>query len=168
MSQKINSKNLSYDTSLPPFLAAMRAQAGAIDGHKAPSIGQRQLGKKRSDSEEAEDAPLVLDEDGNVMSVDIENDGTVRQRDGDGGKAEDGEEDEVKKDGEGTEPSMKPSAAIGGRKRKVGKIIGDAAHDTTASEAPKADKEARESDPKEKKAKKKAKKVKLSFDEEDG
>lgn len=167
MSQKINSKNLSYDTSLPPFLAAMRAQAGG-GGDQAPSIGRRQLGKKRSDSEEAEDAPVVLDEDGNVVDVDFEKDGTVRQReDEDEGKADEGE-GEARKEG-GAEASAKSAASIGGRKRKVGKVIGDAAEDKTASsEAAKADKNDKEDHPKEKKVKKKAKKIKLSFDEEDG
>jgi hypothetical protein len=167
MSQKINSKNLSYDTSLPPFLAAMRAKAGG--GDQTPSIGRRQLGKKRSDSEEAEDAPVVLDEDGNVVDVDFEKDGTVRQREDEGeeGKADEGE-GEAKKEG-GTEASTKSAASIGGRKRKVGKVIGDAAEDKTASSgAAKADKDDREDQPKEKKVRKKAKKIKLSFDEEDG
>lgn len=168
MSQKINSKNLSYDTSLPPFLAALRAQAGG-GGDQTPSIGRRQLGKKRSDSEEAEDAPVVLDEDGNVVNVDFEKDGTVRHREDEDeeGKADEGE-GETKKEG-GVEASTKSAASIGGRKRKVGKVIGDAAEEKTASsDAAKADKDDKEDQPKDKKVKKKAKKIKLSFDEEDG
>lgn len=167
MSQKINAKNLSYDTSLPPFLAALRAQAGP--GHQAPTIGQRQLGKKRSDSEEAEDAPLVLDDDGNVVSVDVGVDGSVVRRETETEDADEESETVSKKDG-GVDTSTKSSAAIGTRKRKVGKVIGgDAVDDTTKGDGPtKVKKQEKEDMPKEKKAKKKAKKIKLSFDEEDG
>lgn len=169
MSQKINSKNLSYDNSLPPFLAAMRAEVGSGGaGHQPPTIGQRVLGKKRSGSEEAEDAPVVVDEDGNVVSVDIGTDGSVRQK-GDGADDEASEDKgaETKNDGAGDAPT-KSATAIGARKRKVGKVVGDAAEDLPKDEATKTTKEDREDAPKEKKVKKKAKKIKLSFDEEDG
>ncbi|CAG9991259.1 unnamed protein product [Clonostachys byssicola] len=165
MSQKITSKNLSYDNSLPPFLAALRRQTAGDDEARKPSIGNRQLGKKRSASEEAEDGPVVVDEEGNVMSVEIDKDGTVKEVDGKEGDDDVKADASAKKEGDGAKTST-----IGGRKRKVGKVIGEAAAQADDAQGKKDQKQTnKEPDdpPKEKKPKKKVKKIKLSFDEEE-
>ncbi|KAF5596150.1 hypothetical protein FPCIR_4072 [Fusarium pseudocircinatum] len=165
MAPKINSKNLSYDTeaAAPPFLAALRAQAAGATGPNPLLAAQRRSAKKRSSSEEAEDVPLVVDEDGNVVSLEVDKDGVVKDN-GDY-DAELATEKETAKESES-------KAAIGGRKRKVGKVIGEAADE--AKDEDKGDVKKREKDDAEKesaknrKPKKKAKKIKLSFDEDEG
>ena len=57
MSQKVTSKNLSYNSSLPPFLAALRAQAGGAPGPDPILANQRRSAKKRSSSEESLSRP---------------------------------------------------------------------------------------------------------------
>lgn len=159
MPPKITSKNLSYDNSAPPFLAALRAQAAGATGPDPLLAAQRRSAKKRSSSEEAEDVPLVVDEDGNVVNLEVDKDGTVKE------SANYPLDSSTEK-----EPTKEPEskAAIGGRKRKVGKVIGEAAEDKeTEGKKEKlgdADKEA----VKNRKPKKKAKKIKLSFDEDEG
>jgi hypothetical protein len=165
MSQKVTSKNLSYDAAPPPFLARMQAQASGNPGPDPILAAQRRAAKKRSGSEEAEDAPLVLDEDGNAVNVEFDKDGTVREN----AKHDKPDGDEVEAQAsETTRPKHDDAkAAIGGRKRKVGKVIGDAADEPLKASKDKA-KDAAEEPPKDRKPKKKAKKVKLSFDEDDG
>ncbi|KAI6768110.1 hypothetical protein HG530_006119 [Fusarium avenaceum] len=161
MTTKINSKNLSYDNSAPPFLAALRAQAAGARGPDPILAAQRRSAKKRSSSEEAEDAPLVVDEDGNVVSLEVDKDGFVKDN-GD----QDQEPAEVKEAAKESENK----AAIGGRKRKVGKVVGDAA-DEAKTEGDGDDKKndvAEKESAKNRKPKKKAKKIKLSFDEDEG
>ncbi|KAF9776041.1 hypothetical protein IL306_005818 [Fusarium sp. DS 682] len=163
MAQKINSKNLSYDNSVPPFLAALRAQAAGATGPDPLLAAQRRSAKKRSSSEEAEDVPLVVDEDGNVVSLEVDKDGVVKDT-GD----HDSEPPAVKEDTKESESK----AAIGGRKRKVGKVIGEAADEVkTEGEGDEEKKDKNVSDKesaKNRKPKKKAKKIKLSFDEDEG
>ncbi|KAI1032980.1 hypothetical protein LB504_006613 [Fusarium proliferatum] len=165
MAPKINSKNLSYDTeaAAPPFLAALRAQAAGATGPNPLLAAQRRSAKKRSSSEEAEDVPLVVDEDGNVVSLEVDKDGVVKDT-GDY-DVEPAAEKETAKESES-------KAAIGGRKRKVGKVIGEAADE--AKDEGKGDDKKKEKDDAEKepaknrKPNKKAKKIKLSFDEDEG
>ncbi|KAM0561419.1 hypothetical protein ACHAPJ_003300 [Fusarium lateritium] len=165
MAQKINSKNLSYDNSAPPFLAALRAQAAGATGPDPLLAAQRRSAKKRSSSEEAEDVPLVVDEDGNVVNLEVDKDGTVKDT-GD----YDPEPTSVKEAAKDSESK----AAIGGRKRKVGKVIGDTADEAKAEGAGEDKKKDEKKDDPEKepaknrKPKKKAKKIKLSFDEDEG
>ncbi|KFH42604.1 hypothetical protein ACRE_066710 [Hapsidospora chrysogenum ATCC 11550] len=172
MSQKITSKNLSYSSDLPPFLRALHAQAGSSD--EPSTTGQRRSTKKRSGSEEAEDAPLVVDEDGNVVDVEVDKEGVVKGG-GDGDATVDdarggGEDGGGKKEAAG---SGKP--AIGSRKRKVGRVIGEAAEEDSGktSRGSIIGSGAKGGDVgtdglKEKKTKKKTKKIKLSFDDEEG
>ncbi|EWZ38058.1 uncharacterized protein FOBCDRAFT_224097 [Fusarium oxysporum Fo47] len=165
MAPKINSKNLSYDTeaAAPPFLAALRAQAAGATGPDPLLAAQRRSAKKRSSSEEAEDVPLVVDEDGNVVSLEVDKDGVVK--DTEDYDVESAAEKETAKESES-------KAAIGGRKRKVGKVIGEAADE--AKDEGKGEDKKKEKDDAEKesaknrKPKKKAKKIKLSFDEDEG
>ncbi|KAM4062665.1 hypothetical protein HRG_007493 [Hirsutella rhossiliensis] len=167
MSQKITSKNLSYSSSLPPFLAALHAHAaGASSGPDPLAAGQRRSAKKRSSSEEAEDVPLVVDEQGNAMRVQLDRDGAVVP--------------EAAAEGEGSKPEgaaeardAEPKSAFGGRKRKVGRVVGGDG-DAPDSASQKNDLEPAKKDgqkfgpPTGKKAGKKTKKIKLSFDQEEG
>ncbi|KAI1338279.1 hypothetical protein F5Y15DRAFT_137513 [Xylariaceae sp. FL0016] len=133
MSNKITPKNLSYDTSLPPFLARLRGQHTSAPGpdpllaaHRRPSA------RKRTASEEAEDAPLVLDDQGNVVELDAAarrdlEDGSNEGR-GDGGAAA-AKSAEAEKQGAqdvGEEESEKEKvASIGAiKKRKAGRVVG--------------------------------------------
>ncbi|GJC81144.1 hypothetical protein ColLi_03982 [Colletotrichum liriopes] len=173
MSDKITSKNLSYDTTIPPFLRALHAQAAGNAADPDPILSKRRrAGKKRSDSEEAEDAPLVVDDEGNVVDVRVDKDGGV-------------DEDALKKDREGDETATATTAAkeerreaeklagIGAsKKRKAGKVVGggdDAAEDAGDDEDALKDakKDGKDDEGAKKKAvKKKGKKIKLSFDPE--
>ncbi|KUI62324.1 hypothetical protein VP1G_09459 [Cytospora mali] len=68
MSQKITGKNLQYDQTLPPFLARLKGQHIADSESPDPILAsRRRAAKPRSASEEAEDAPLIVDDDGNVV-----------------------------------------------------------------------------------------------------
>ncbi|KAI1060381.1 hypothetical protein LB506_007457 [Fusarium annulatum] len=169
MAPKINSKNLSYDTeaAAPPFLAALRAQAAGATGPNPLLAAQRRSAKKRSSSEEAEDVPLVVDEDGNVVSLEVDKDGVVKDT---------GDYDVEPAAEKETARESESKAAIGGRKRKVGKVIGEAADEAKdeAKDEGKGDDKKKEKDDAEKepaknrKPKKQAKKIKLSFDEDEG
>ncbi|UNI22922.1 hypothetical protein JDV02_008766 [Purpureocillium takamizusanense] len=191
MSQKVTSKNLSYNSSLPPFLAALRAQAGGGGGGgPGPDpilANQRRSAKKRSSSEEAEDAPLIVDEHGNAMNVVVGKDGEVRERDAADPAADDDNDDgDACNDGASKGADSERAAgkagkqdgdakfAFGGRKRKVGKVVGDSKADDEDEPPVKDTRRADSKDGREpertaeKKAKKKVKKIKLSFDEDEG
>ncbi|KAL6895397.1 hypothetical protein HDV57DRAFT_512001 [Trichoderma longibrachiatum] len=179
MSQKINAKNLSYNSSLPPFLAALRAQASGATGPDPILAAQRRGAKKRSGSEEAEDAPLVVDEHGNALEdLKVNKDGTVEEAVAAAANAEDDAEAEIKdaKSDAAKKSEAEPArASIGGRKRKVGKVVGEEAQDgaaETAAAGKKPETSKKETDDAEetsnRKPKKKAKKIKLSFDEDEG
>lgn len=137
MSQKITSKNLQYDTSLPPFLARLRGQQTAARNSGPDPIlaAHRRPGQKRSASEEAEDAPLVVDESGNVVEL---TDGLLPSDDEDGKNV--GEEG---KDPTGSNNSTREKekekakvASIGAsRKRKAGRVIGEERHSESDSES---------------------------------
>lgn len=168
MSQKITSKNLSYDSSLPPFLRNLHAQSGSASGDPI-TTGQRRSAKKRSGSEEAEDVPVVVDEEGNVVNVEVDKEGIVKEDAVIEGENEEGEEQKRT-----AKESETGKAAFGGRKRKVGRAIGEAAEEAEAASAKggasaegKTDAQTEDAS-KGKKPRKKAKKIKLSFDTEDG
>lgn len=162
-SQKITSKNLTYDSTLPPFLAALRAQASGAQDPDPILSNQRRSVKKRSGSEEAEDAPLVVDDEGQaVEGVTVDKHGTVTEA----SKNEDGDSkdteatEDKKKDGEGEDEKV----SFGARKRRIGKVIGG--DDEPPAKSKQTEKMPDEKD-KEKKVKKKTKKIKLSFDEDE-
>lgn len=173
MSQKITPKNLSYNSSLPPFLAALHAQAaGASSGPDPSAPGQRRSAKKRSSSQEAEDAPLVVDEQGNALRVRLDRDGAVVEEaaaeGGDAGKPKGGP---VAASLEARDAEAK--AVFGARKRKVGRVVGgdgDAPDCASQKNEPKpAEKDSQKSGPPTgKRVGKRAKKIKLSFDQDEG
>ncbi|CAI4219004.1 unnamed protein product [Parascedosporium putredinis] len=151
MSQKFNAKNLSYNSSVPPFLAALKAQASGSSSSPNPLLaGQRRHGVKRSASADAEDAPSSK---------------SPPEEDGTGPGAETGED--------GAKAGAGGLSAIG-RKRKTAKVIGGGANDEEAnaasSKGANAKRESGEKADEKKpaKPKKKAKKIKLSFDEDAG
>lgn len=189
---KLNSKNLSYNSSLPPFLRALHAQTSgeAASGPDPILAARRRAAKKRSDSEEAEDQPLVVDEDGNVVKVGVDAEGRLQEEPA-RGEEDPTEQNNEEADGTRRERQKEKVANIGpGRKRKVGRVIGADSDDgeqpgrvksgATATEAeaegssrPKKEesggpkdakivKKGQSTQPKTKKAKK----IKLSFDPE--
>ncbi|KAK8150473.1 hypothetical protein G3M48_001681 [Beauveria asiatica] len=173
MPEKFNSKNLSYASKPPPFLAALQAQAASRGGPDPIAAGRRRPGKQRRGSEEAEDVPLVVDEYGNTVALEVDKDGVVAPGQHDDSK-NDGEctqEKEKEKEKEKKEAVVNANMSIGGRKRKVGKIVGggeeeeDEGDGTTASKV-----KSYEGDKKDKagakKPKKKTNAIKLSFDED--
>lgn len=187
-SDKITSKNLSYDQSLPPFLARLRAQQ--TSGRHSPDpilAARRRPGRVRSASEEAEDEPLVVDEDGNVVHVEPGQlvDGAPAD-----GEQENNADASTRQPAEEIGKEKEKEAGIGAtKKRKVGKVIGgdeeesvdkstrvDDAIARAVNETKKFSKEPAKGDkakrptvkPAEKTAKNKAKKIKLSFGDDDG
>jgi Domain of unknown function (DUF4604) len=168
MSQKITSKNLSYDSTVPPFLAALQAQVSGSAAPESLLAARRRPAKHRSRSEEAEDEPLIVDEKGNEISL--------QDQAGSGDKKDSATGIEPAK----AEDPSKPSKAqetekltgIGiSKKRKVGKVVGDEAE---ARSKPPADEQFNDrgvaAEDKGKTSKntirKKPKKIKLSFDED--
>jgi hypothetical protein len=187
MSQKISAKNLQYNSTLPPFLARLRGEhpSGADrDGPDPILAGRRRAVKPRSGSAEAEDAPLVVDDQGNAVDVTVGADGTVKEKE----KAEESTEP-TQLDASPAEDTPAADAStrveekladIGGqrKKRKINKIIGAEADEEDAEDnkgsRPKTDNAAtteRKDDTgaaAKPKTKKKAKKVKLSFGDDEG
>jgi len=183
MSQKITPKNLAYDKTLPPFLAALHGQTSrpSADGPDPILAGRRRPVKPRSGSAEAEDAPRVVDADGNeVLGVAIGADGAVTELEtpapaanGEGG-AEGGPGGA---DSGGAEEAEKVAGIGATRKRKVGRVVGgeeDDEGDVTAKKRRELKKKSKDDgtsaggDEKGAKSKKKAKKIKLSFGDGDG
>lgn len=182
MAQKFNSKNFSYDAKPPPFLAALQAQAAGHAGPDPITSARRRPGKKRSDSEEAEDAPLVVDENGNAVGVQVDKDGVVTEASSKPGDAGTKDAGDATKDGATTTTTgsekreTDAKASIGGRKRKGGRVIGGGDEEEAAEEAAPEKSASKKKDAGEdkagetkggdKKPKKKAKKIKLSFDDD--
>lgn len=194
MSNKITGKNLHYDQSLPPFLARLKGQH-AVDADSPDPIlaSRRRQAKPRSASQDAEDAPLIVDDDGNVLAgVEVAADGTVTANEqagsGAGGDGE-GREADGDKDGglggksAGARHEDKVATIGGSKKRKLGKVVGadaeddkqEANHDSAKQEKARPGghprPSANDTDEKTKgpaKPKKKAKKIKLSFGDDDG
>jgi hypothetical protein len=179
-SDKITSKNLSYEQKLPPFLARLHGHQVSDSSSPDPILAaRRRPGRVRSASEEAEDAPVVVDENGNVVDVKVAEDGDDEEA-GVGKEQLNGGED-VKKQ---VQPEDEKVARIGAtKKRKAGKVIGgddevdaEIAKAVKASKAvlgntvkaPKSAETTEKADvEKGRAAKKKAKKVKLSFGDDD-
>lgn len=177
MSEKFNAKNLAYNKSLPPFLAALRSQHASSPSGPDPLLAaNRRHGAKRSGSAEAEDAPLVVDDGGNVVDARVEGDGTVRCEgaEGDAGAEKGGEEKEGAKT---ASIGKKRKARVVGagqeedeeelRKKKSDGEGGDKAKKSEEQPGEKASGDGKAADGKSTpKPKKKAKKIKLSFDDD--
>jgi hypothetical protein len=179
-SQKITSKNLSYDSSLPPFLAKLHVQAASGADSPDPILAARRRprGPGRSASEEAEDAPLVLDEHGNAVALKVDDDGEIVTVEEDKSEAESARDREGREEAQKKADAQTSAASFGGsRKRKAGKVVGggddEAKEDadrvksktSSAKEASSGSKEPEDEPMAKAKPKKKAKKIKLSFDD---
>lgn len=173
MSGKIKSKDLSYDNSLPPFLQRLKAQPTGqgedADRHERPTARPR----RAKDPNGEDDGPTVVDEAGETVSKEEYEKLTAKPASGEdadgtvGGNVEaDVKEPEPadsralpakgERKGDG-----KASTAIGSKKRKAVKVIGE---DEVEDAVPVKDAEPVKSASKPKK--KKAKPIKLAFDEE--
>lgn len=172
MSGKIKSKDLSYDSSLPPFLQRLRAQNTGYGEDGDPDRHQVPLARpKKAKNPDDDDGPTFVDESGELVSkADYE-----RQLKGDASGEETGDNvtGELKGDGKPeamgalppdskhrVEQKLTDGTAV--KKRKVAKVVGDEDEDDTfkpeKDTAPKAAK----------KAKKKTKPIKLAFDDDEG
>lgn len=165
--------NFSYNHKPPPFLAALQAQTAGHGGPDPLLAKQRRSVKKRSSSEEAEDAPLVVDEDGNAIGVEVGKDGEVKEA----YKGEVVEEDDVegkeKNEINAQDGGKDMQSVIGGRKRKIAKVIRESDEALSSKKdggsVEKLSEESPAANTKIKKSKKSAaKKMKLSFDDDDG
>lgn len=174
MSGKIKSKDLSYDSSLPPFLQRLRAQntgygeGGDPDRHQVPLARP-----KKAKNPDDDDGPTFVDESGELVSkADYE-----RRLKGDASGEETGDNvnGELKGDSKpeagalpaDSKPRVEQKLTDGNavKKRKVAKVVGDEDEDDSSKPAG-ADKDIA---PKAvKKAKKKAKPIKLAFDDDEG
>ncbi|OTA62059.1 hypothetical protein K449DRAFT_422780 [Hypoxylon sp. EC38] len=172
---KITPKNLSYSSDLPPFLARLRGQHQQQRDSDSPDpilAARRRAARPRSASEEAEDAPLVVDENGNTVTFPSGADEDV--------PSETKGEDIDGKDDEKRDNAKEKIAGIGAsKKRKVGRVVGGGGEEeeeeeeeqentTKAIGRPKENKHAADPNSKDtksttKQGKKKAKKIKLSF-----
>ncbi|KAI1365161.1 hypothetical protein F5Y08DRAFT_304617 [Xylaria arbuscula] len=126
MSQKITSKNLHYDDSLPPFLAPLRGEQAAHSGPDPILASHRRPGQKRSASEEAEDAPVVVDEQGNVITLkEVLPDGDDPTEAQEGNSKDSQIEENGDAATQGGREKEKVAGIGGSRKRKVGRVIGE-------------------------------------------
>ncbi|KAI0844530.1 hypothetical protein F5Y00DRAFT_266451 [Daldinia vernicosa] len=174
---KITSKNLAYSSDLPPFLAKLRGQHQQQRDSDTPDpilAARRRAARPRSASEEAEDAPLVVDEAGNTVTLPSGADADVPADDDAGGRNDTGADNAKERERE-------KIASIGaGKKRKVGRVIGGTEEDEEqkpfknikgrekeeSSSAKNSDKPAVDAKSGTKQTKKKAKKIKLSFNDD--
>ncbi|KAK0704431.1 hypothetical protein B0H67DRAFT_603603 [Lasiosphaeris hirsuta] len=179
---KISAKNLHYSTALPPFLARLRGEhASPRDGPDPMLAGRRRPTKPRSGSAEAEDAPMVVDERGEVVGGwAVQGDGSlaevaetkaaVGEEEGAAEKGEEGRRETEEAGKEGKEGEKVVVGVGGNRKRKVGRVIGgdEDEADSRAEAVTKGDDKEKSAPAKTKGSKKKAKKVKLSFGDDEG
>ncbi|KAI2778763.1 hypothetical protein F4815DRAFT_476557 [Daldinia loculata] len=179
---KITSKNLAYSSDLPPFLAKLRGQHQQQRDSDSPDpilAARRRAARPRSASEEAEDAPLVVDEAGNTVALPSGADADVSADDDVDGRNDGASVDNAK------EREKEKIAGIGaGKKRKVGRVVGGTDEDGVqdeerkplrnikgqekeeSSSAKNSNKPAVDAKSGTKHNKKKAKKIKLSFNDD--
>ncbi|PHH61939.1 hypothetical protein CDD80_1413 [Ophiocordyceps camponoti-rufipedis] len=161
MPPKTNNQ-LRYDDTPPPFLARLRAQAKA-EGGSGPdplAAGRRRAGQKRSASEEAEDAPVIVDEHGHALHLDLDllnNDDDPAAASATSAATSTAAPPTLETHNSSAQaaPVVDPDETIiGVRRRKAARAVGHAHPDAPAINTLKP--------------KKKAKKIKLSFDPEEG
>ena len=125
---KITPKNLSYDTTLPPFLQRLQANNSSRDDRNEFQSARPK--KARNPEDEAEDEPVYFDEEtGETLSRREWEEKEKAEEVGHGGGG-DGNDEKGGADGEGAgdvEAKLEEKeriAAIGGaRKRKAGRVI---------------------------------------------
>ena len=168
---KITPKNLSYDSTLPPFLQRLQANNASLDGRS--EFQSTRPKKPRNAEDDAEDEPVYFDEDSGETLTKKEWEEKDKAEDaGEDGKAESRD----CKEGLATEKKQAENekiAAIGvSKKRKSGKVVGgddeDEKGDAVAGLKKLGKTEKSEGKKVEKgKSAKKGKKVKLSFGDDE-
>jgi len=172
MSGKIKAKDLSYDSSLPPFLQRLHAKnagRGDTDRHER-AIARPTRAKDPND----DDGPTIVDDSGETLTKDEVDKLTTDAADE--VKAADGQGDSAG-DGEAKASGALPTAEVAGgkrmeqsvtsgtaqKKRKVAKVVGEEV-DEDGGDATKTDAAGGKAA---KKMRKKAKQLKLAFDEDE-
>ncbi|KAJ9638872.1 hypothetical protein H2201_004601 [Coniosporium apollinis] len=162
-------KNLSYEQNEPAFLRRMRGEVAGIDPHRH----ERQVArpKRLKNGDEEDDGPTIVDESNDTLSkaeyealmgekVEKESDAepaesaTSALQDGNGN----GEDVQEKEDGGLVKKQQIAEAGKSQKKRKVGKVVGEAEEE---------EEDRQQKKPEAKKVKKKVKAVKLSFGDDD-
>ncbi|KAK6434135.1 hypothetical protein LTR95_009681 [Oleoguttula sp. CCFEE 5521] len=169
MSGKIKSKDLTYDSNLPPFLQRLHAKNTGYGPDNDPDRHERQIARpKKARNPDDDDGPTVVDETGEQVSKEkLEELTKAEAPDETAGGTVTGELD-AKGEAEvsGALPNDKDAShakevkAVNGavaKKRKAAKVVGQ--DENTETEPQDEQKSA-------KKAKKKGKPVKLAFDED--
>jgi hypothetical protein len=160
MSGKIKAKDLSYDSSLPPFLQRLHAaKGGAGDADRHERAIARP--KKAKDVNE-DDGPTVVDEDGETLTKDEFEKLTKAKEDENAASAEGVNSDAARPNDESTaaKSDRKVTDGVAVKKRKIAKVVAD-------DEEGLKDSESIVSKAPTKKIKKKTKPVKLAFDDDD-
>ncbi|TVY92341.1 hypothetical protein LAWI1_G001766 [Lachnellula willkommii] len=171
---KITPKNLSYDSTLPPFLARLQESNASSDGRHEFHAARPK--KARTAEDEAEDEPVYFDEGSGETLTKSEWEEREAKEEGEAAVDGKGEAEEKEKKMEvegGKEKAAVAVAAIGvGKKRKVGRIVGgdedeeESIKRSTEQKVSQAG-EGKKVDAAKSKGKKKGKKIKLSFGDED-
>ncbi|EMC97945.1 hypothetical protein BAUCODRAFT_146546 [Baudoinia panamericana UAMH 10762] len=181
MSGKIKSKDLQYDSTLPPFLQRLHDQnagRGDSDRHERPIARP----KRARDPDEDDDGPTVVDESGETVSKDdleqLTKPGTESasvSEDVGGSISGDVHTDAAPKasgalpvNGE-SHALRKVTDGLTTKKRKAAKVVGDdQAKDEGAESAEKGKSSSSRGGKAPAKTKKKPKAVKLAFNDDDG
>nr|OQO19898.1 hypothetical protein B0A51_11369 [Rachicladosporium sp. CCFEE 5018] len=169
MSGKIKSKDLTYDSNLPPFLQRLHAKNTGYGSDDDPDRHERQVARpKKAKNLDDDDGPTVVDETGEHVSKEkLEELTKVQAPDETAGGTVTGELD-AKDEAEvsGALPDNRNASdgkqvkAVNGavaKKRKAAKVVGQ---DEEVENEPQGEQKTT------KKAKKKGKPVKLAFDED--
>lgn len=134
MPPKITPKNLSYDTTLPPFLQKLQNNydrgVEGRDGRHENALLRVRPKRARNAEEEEEDEPVYVDEEGNVVGKEGLVEEGVKVEGEDDGEKGGGEkvEEEDEKDDTISNPKAKENLVSIGKntkKRRIGKVIGD-------------------------------------------
>nr|OQO17459.1 hypothetical protein B0A51_13671 [Rachicladosporium sp. CCFEE 5018] len=169
MSGKIKSKDLTYDSKLPPFLQRLHAKNTGHGPDNDPDRHERQIARpKKAKNPDDDDGPTVVDETGERVSKEkLERLTKVQTPDETAGGTVTGEldaKDEVEVSGalpdDYENVRSKEVKSVNGavaKKRKAAKVVGQ---DEEFESEPQSEKKAA------KKAKKKGKPVKLAFDDD--
>lgn len=171
MSSKITSKNLHYDSTLPPFLARLRASHASRDGrHEMPAARPK---RARDADDDAEDEPVYVDEETGetvTRSEFEEREREMERGEGGGEREAEGEEGRVKED-EGIKEGRDKAGVVGIKRRKARRIVGEEEEEEKeggAGDEEKKQKGKPEVRKLEKgKVAKKGKKIKLSFGDDE-
>lgn len=171
---KIKSKDLSYESTLPPFLQRLhdqKAGRGDEDRHERPIARP-----KRDTAHDDEDDPTVVDESGETVTM-----AELKKMEAkdDEAEADDHVTGSIKDDSEalmsggiqsekGARADSKLTAGTATKKRKAAKVVAEDSEGESKEDAAKPN-DQDDSAPKKvvKKAKKKSKPVKLAFNDED-